>query len=94
MLQCIQQRQPFGILQRMLGRLVDSLHHRRPRRTNHRRQILQPDPPTLTQRGQRTQHITQLPHVARPGESQQGLTRRLINQHGFPTRFLGQQKVQ
>ncbi|MNE93578.1 hypothetical protein D3C80_1914450 [compost metagenome] len=89
LLQRIEQRQPLGVFKRMLRRLFDRRHYR-PRLPDHHRQILQTNPPALAQCRQRTQHIAQLPYVARPGESQQSLPRRPVEQHRFSVRLLGQ----
>ncbi|MNQ70303.1 hypothetical protein D3C85_849360 [compost metagenome] len=93
LLQRIQQRQPLGIFQRMLRDFCARLRNR-PRLTNHRRQVLQPDSSFLAQCRQRPQHIAQLPHVARPGKPQQCLARRRVDQYRFSVGFFGQQKIE
>ena len=78
----------------MFARRFDGYNRHRPSLSNHRRQILQPDPPAITQRRQGAQHVTQLPHVPGPGETQQRLAGGLINQHRLPARLFRQQEVE
>lgn len=62
------------------------------RRADHRRQIIDTDQRAVTQCNQGTQHRAQLPHIARPGERQQCLTRAGIERYRLLPGFLGQQK--
>jgi len=64
------------------------------RRADHRRQIIDTDQRAVTQCNQGTQHRAQLPHIARPGERQQCLTRAGIERYRLLPGFLGQQKIQ